>query len=121
MKVNNFILDTEGCGSKSEDAANGIEHSLKRLSVDDDAPRQLSSTSTDSGGGGVLESLANELDQRNLLILERFITSCNLHGIQRPLVNSVEGYMGDGGLGKRTLLQLLHSRSTEMLSWCRVW
>jgi hypothetical protein len=81
---------------------------MKRIS-DSDEPRQLASTATDSGGGGVLESLGDELMERNLLTDNRFIASCNLHGVQRPLVNAVEGYMGDGGLGKRTLLQLLHS------------
>jgi hypothetical protein len=81
---------------------------MKRLSISD-VPRQLASTATDSGGGGVLESFCEALEKRNRLIFKKFIASCNLHGIQRPLVNAVEAFMGDGGVGKRTLLQLLHS------------
>jgi hypothetical protein len=79
--IKNYILDTDGCGSKSKDAAAGIEHSLKIVSGSGQL-LQLASTATDSSGGGVLESLVIQLDGHNLSLLQRFIASCNLLGIQ---------------------------------------
>jgi hypothetical protein len=71
---------------------------------------------TDSGGGGVLESLGNQLKKRDLCSPTYLVASCTLHDIQIALVNLVKKAMGEGSLGARTMVQMLHSAS-DLQEW----
>jgi hypothetical protein len=66
---------------------------------------------TDSGGGGTLGSLHRSLDDNNLANDPYFILSCHLHDQQSGMWLAVKHCLGEGGLGKRTGMQLLDDLS----------
>lgn len=53
---------------------------------------------TDSGGGGPLESLF----MQDILGPEYIVASCSLHNLQTILRNTIIDVLGDGGKTKRT-------------------
>jgi hypothetical protein len=69
----------------------------------------LKGQTTDSGGGEVLELLGNQLKKRHLWSPTYLVVSCTLHAIQIALANPVKNAMGEGSLGARTMIQMLHS------------
>jgi hypothetical protein len=69
----------------------------------------LKGQTTDSGGGGVLESLGNQLKKRDLCSPTYLVASCTLHAIQIALANPVKKAMSEGSLGARAMMQMLHS------------
>jgi hypothetical protein len=69
----------------------------------------LQGQTTDSGGGGVLEDLASSLHLLNVCRPNYLTASCGLHNLQLAVANPIKQTMGEGGLDKRTALQLLHS------------
>jgi hypothetical protein len=108
-RVEKILMDVGGSGSDSKAAATAIDQSIK-MKLGDDVLQFLSGQTTDSGGGGVLESLKKEL-----ALFERvspsfyLILPCTLHGLQRSFHNAMILVLGEGGLGMRNLLQLVHS------------
>jgi hypothetical protein len=66
---------------------------------------------SDSGGGGTLYSFHRALDRNNLANDPYFVFSCALHDLQSCFALAVKAFLGDGGLGKRNGLQLLHDLS----------
>lgn len=107
-KVDTVILDIGGTESSSKGAAKAIQHTLQTKIPDYTAG--LSVGTSDSGGGGVLDSLRESLSALGLLNDDfYFVIACTLHALQIGLTNAMNEIMGEGGLGKRTLLQLLHS------------
>jgi hypothetical protein len=104
-KVRTFVLDIDASEGNSSSCGEAIDHSLKKLIY---AIKLLGQT-TDSGGGGVLEKLAEALKKRNLCQDNYAVANCTLHAIQLTLSNPVKVSFGEGGLGCRTMMQLLHS------------
>jgi hypothetical protein len=96
------------------DASEAIQHSMKK--VNNALTLLLKGQRTDSGGGGVLESLGNQLKKRDLCSPTYLVASCTLHDIQIALVNLVKKAMGEGSLGARTMVQMLHSAS-DLQEW----
>jgi hypothetical protein len=77
----------------------------------------LKGQTTDSGGGGgVLELLGNQLKKRDLCSPTDLVASCTLHAIQITLANPVKKAMGEGSLGARTMMQMLHS-AYDLQEW----
>jgi len=105
MVVKKQLLDLDGSDGASEACAFAIKHSLLKLGHD----QQLSGQTTDSGGGGVLEGLADELAKLNLCTENYIVAACSIHGLQMQLSNAVEQVIGKGGLEQRNALQMLHS------------
>ena len=103
--VRTFILDIDGSEGTSEACADAIQHSLKKIN---DVIKLLGQC-TDSGGGGVLDSLADELRTRHLTQENYLISACTLYALQLALANPVKKTFGEGGLEKRTMMQMLHS------------
>jgi hypothetical protein len=97
-QVQTFVLDIDASEGTSEGCAEAIEHSMKKLNHAI-ALLILTGQTTDSGGGGVSESLMSELNKRNL---------CR-HAIQIALANPAKKTLGEGKLGGRTMMQMLHS------------
>mmetsp|Transcript_22644 Transcript_22644/g.67005 ORF Transcript_22644/g.67005 Transcript_22644/m.67005 type:complete len:219 (+) Transcript_22644:1297-1953(+) len=62
----------------------------------------------DSGGGGVLECLAECLKKLGVTTQVYLVANCTLHAVQRTLANPVKAVFGDGGLEKRNVMQLIH-------------
>jgi hypothetical protein len=57
----------------------------------------------------VLDSLHRSLQERQLTRPFYLVASCGLHNLQLSIANPIKTTMGDGGLDKRTVMQLLHS------------
>ena len=110
-KVEEFLLDIDISDKTSEDAAKAIQHSLKKLFPQEDI--KLAGITTDSGGGGTLESLAAELKKLDLCTPDFLVLSCSLHNLQTCLRNAVVEHLDEGGKTekgefKRNVMQLLH-------------
>jgi len=104
MKVIKQMTDMDASDGTSEDCAIAIKHSLLKL-----GELLLAGQATDSGGGGVLEGLANELSKLNLCAADCVIAACSIHALQLQLANAAKQVLGEGGLGKRNAMQMLHS------------
>jgi hypothetical protein len=65
--------------------------------------------STDSGGGGVLGGLAREMAKQGLCLLIYLVANCCMHNLQLQLLVPTKTVLGNGGLEKRSTMQLLHS------------
>jgi hypothetical protein len=109
-KVQMFTLDVDASEGMTADCAQAIQHSLKKVNGILEA-LLLSGTTTDSGGGGVLEKLAEELNLRDLCKEGNVfqIANCTLHAIQLALSNPVKIAFLEGSLGSRSMMQALHS------------
>lgn len=99
------ILDIDASEGSTENCADAIEFSMKKLGGN----VKLQGQTTDSGGGGVLDGLADLLGTRGLCHRNYTTTSCSLHNLQLSLANPVKELIGEGGLEKKNVLQLLHS------------
>jgi hypothetical protein len=107
-QVKTFVLDIDASEGTSEGCAEAIQHSMKKLN-NTLALLILTGQTTDSGGGGVLESLMEELKKRDLCTPTYLVASCTLHAIQIALANPVKKTLGEGALGARAMMQMLHS------------
>lgn len=108
-RVASFCLDNDPTGGTSEATACAVAHSLK-TKVWEDVLSELQGQSTDSGGGGVLHSLRDGLQSYGYVSLYLyFVLPCTIHAWQRALQNGMQSVFGLGGLGRRNLLQLVHS------------
>jgi hypothetical protein len=97
-------LDIDGSEGTTDQCANAIRASLLKVSV-----TKLSGQTTDSGGGGVLDGLAAALASRTLCVPNYLVASCSLHNLQLTITKPIKDTMGEGGLEKRNIMQLLHS------------
>lgn len=98
-------------GPSTDDGVKAIIHALKKVGVHggENDRFKLRGSTTDSGGAMTLESLADPLMDRQ--IGERMlIANCTMHCVQLQLSNPMILLMGDGALGKRNVMQMLHSQ-----------
>ena len=106
------LLDIDASGGTSADCAAAIRASMNKLKVhDDDDTHLLYGTGTDSGGGGVLESLHNHMKQLGLCAPdeEYLVANCCIHSLQVQLSNAVKETFGEGKIDRVNAMQLLHS------------
>jgi hypothetical protein len=106
-KVQTFVLDIDASEGTSEGCAEAIQHSMKK--VHNTIALLLKGQTTDSGGGCVFESLGKQSQKRGLCNATYLVASCTLHAIQIALANPVKKAKGEGSLGARTMMQMLHS------------
>jgi hypothetical protein len=76
--------------------------------VDNTIALLLKGQTIESGGGGVLVLPGKQLQKRGLCNATYLVASCTLHAIQIALANPVKKAMGEGSLGARTMMQMLH-------------
>jgi len=105
------VLDIDGSGGTTEACALAIQASMNKLKAnDEDTTHLLAGQSTDSGGGGVLESLHEEMKALGLCWLHNYlIANCCIHGLQLQLSNGIKEALGEGGLDNVNVMQMLHS------------
>ena len=105
------VLDIDGSGGTTLACALAIKASINKLKVnDDDQTHLIAGQSTDSGGGGVLEKLAEEMQALGLCWLHNhLIANCCMHGLQLQLSNGIKAAFGEGGLENINGMQMLHS------------
>jgi len=111
LRAQTQLLDTDASGGTSLDCAKAIRASMNKLKTHDDAPtHKLCGQCADSGGGGVLDSLADEMRALGLLWLHNcLVANCTIHALQLQLRNAVMATFGSGGLDKVNETQLIHS------------
>jgi hypothetical protein len=98
------LLDIDASEGTTEDCGDAIAASLKKV-----GNIKLQGQSTDSGGGGVLDGLHQALVKRDLCRQGYLVASCSLHNLQLSVANPIKVTMGEGGLEKKNVMQLLHS------------
>lgn len=103
-RVQKQVLDIDGSEGSTDQCANAISASLAKVAV-----TKLQGQTTDSGGGGVLDGLATALNARALCRSNYLVASCSLHNLQLTLAKPMKDTMGEGGLDKRNVMQLLHA------------
>jgi len=90
-----------------------MQASMNKLKPQDNSDSHLlHGHATDSGGGGVLENLGNNVRLLpNLCAARRMykIANCTIHSINLQLSNAVKHALGEGSLEKINASQLLHS------------
>ena len=91
-----MLLDADSAGNSSKEAAEAIAHSLKsKLAAV--MPLKFRGFATDSGGGGTLHLLNDELMLQGVSDELTRVVSCSLHNLKTCLRNAVEEVFGSGG------------------------
>jgi len=118
------VLDIDASGGKTGECALAIQASMNKLKSHDDAlTHLLAGQSTDSGGGGALENLADEMRALNLLWLHNYlVANCTIHALQLQLNNGIRAALGEGGLENVNVMQMMHSvyrlqESIDLKEW----
>ena len=106
-------LDIDASGGTTQECADAIEASMNKLkAVAGAATHLLAGQGTDSGGGGVLDGLADALQAKINLCVDvndYLVANCCIHALQLQLRNAVVAVFGEGGLDKTNMMQMLHS------------
>ena len=97
-------LDMDASEGDTNACSEAIEHSLKSV-----GEIKLQGSTTDSGGGGVLESLASALQSRGICEDNYKVASCSIHAFQLTLSVPTQKVLGAGGLGVKNVMQLAHA------------
>lgn len=113
FKVDTQALGIDGSGGTDVECAATIHSSMNKLKlVDDDATHLLSGDTTDNGGGGVFDNLAQALQQMSNLCIhieDHLVGNCTVHSLQLQLANAIGSTFGKGGWYKMNEMQHLHS------------
>ena len=105
MRVIKQVGDIDGSEGTTDECAKAIVATLMKFRVE-----ELQGQTTDSGGGGVLDTLADALKLHNVCPLFGYLVgACTIHCFQLSLGNPITKCIGIGGLGQRNVMQLLHS------------
>ncbi|MGL5935022.1 MAG: hypothetical protein ACRCZI_05310 [Cetobacterium sp.] len=107
--VKKYIVDVDQTGPSTEDCAKAIAHAMKKLGCcGEDTDRfKLRGSTTDSGGGGVLENLGALLIAYKFAADNLLVAACTIHCMQLQLSNPILQLIGVGELGSKNLLQFL--------------
>jgi hypothetical protein len=110
-QVESYILDVDQTGPTTMDGVEAIQHSLKKVgcSGKNTDRFKIRSITTDSGGAMTREGLGDRLKEKNLATPDMLVGTCGAHNTQLQLSNPVLQFLGAGELGKKNLMQLLHS------------
>lgn len=98
------MLDIDASEGTTEACADAIDASMKKLTMSNNI--RLTGQSMDSGGGGVLDGLAEALQLKKDLCVDYDdykIGNCTLHALQLTLANPIKACIGEG---KRLLCML---------------
>jgi len=85
-----------------------IELNIKEL-LDTDYRIRFNAQGTDSGGGGVSESIRDVFHQMDRVAHRAYIATCAQHAHNRPFQVAFETVLGQSGLTTNSLLQFLHT------------
>lgn len=109
-------MDINGSDGDLLSCAQAIANSIYSFLGED---VKLAGQCSDSGGGVILESLANHLKTLNATVQSGVyhVANCTLHAIQLTLKTPIEAVFGKGGVDKRNVMQLVHSAYDLMKSF----
>ena len=127
QRVRVTSIGIEGAGNTTQSGAEGIDHSLTLY----DTPNhrvQVHGQGTDAGGGATREHLQEKLNEKGRVfnMLNYVQTTCTLHALNLTLSSPALLTMGEGGLKKRTALQVLHTaynlaQQYSSSEWSSLW
>jgi len=105
------VLDIDASGGTTSDCAKATEASINKLKINStDRAHLLGGQATDSGGRGVLESLADEMKSLGLCWLHNYlVANCCIHALQLQLANGIREPLGEGALDNVNVMQMLHA------------
>ena len=111
-RVSDVRVNSDGSKGKSHEVAAAIDLSMQELDAyrTDGKRTRFCVQTTDSGGGGVGQSAVDALE--DLDRIDNFVTYvliCCLHGQSKCLQNAIVGSYGDGELGAKNWMQLVHT------------
>lgn len=119
--VKTYLLDIDVTAGCTEDCGDAIANSLSVVGCkgNDTDTFKLRGSSSDSGGAGTGDGLADALKARKLTHQILLIVGCSIHCLQLQLSRPITELMGDGGLDKQNVMQMLHSAYDlqEALNW----
>ena len=109
-QVHKYLLDLDGSLSDTKACALAIRAFLEKLNLNG-RKMALEGQTTDSGGGGALDRLAEEPCTLELTVdLEKHsVGACGIHCSQLQLSNGTRELIGEGGVSNRNGAQLLHT------------
>lgn len=108
------IIDGDKTGNSSEEVADGVEFSVKKLDL---SRAQGAGICTDSGGGGTLHSVATPLKRKGILEDWASVANCGLHNISLISGRAIGGSIADKSnrnTGSLHGLQLLYAACAWM-------
>ena len=122
-EVKTLLLDVNCTDENTNEIADAIMHSLKKLFPDRTSVR-LYGQCTDSGGGGTKYALSAAMKERNLVGDFYLISTCSLHNLQTCLRNAVMNVLGEGGVDVNgapvmNCMQMLHG-AYNLQNWHEV-
>ena len=98
------IIDIDASGGTTAAVAKSIKASFAKF-----PPFKLQGQTTDSGGGGVLDKLGDDLDLVGLCHPNYKVAACCIHLLQLCLANAVKEAIGEGGVDQRNATQMCYS------------
>ena len=107
-------LDGDKCGDSSEAVAKCVQHSIRKLGLDN-ADTMMNGVTTDSGGGGTLESVARQLEGLECMDRHGLVGNCTLHNLNLELAVPFQNILMTGAQHtekseiKRDVEQLLYA------------
>ena len=109
-QVQKYSLDLDGSLSDTKACALAVRASLEKLNLNG-RKIALDGQTTDSGGGGALDRLAEEPCTLELTVDlgECSVGACGIHCLQLQLSNGTRELIGEGGVSNRNGAQLLHT------------
>mgnify|MGYP003321216558 FL=1 len=105
-----FLLDVDCTDEATNEIADALEHSIRRLVP---MGTKVLGQCTDSGGGGTKYALFRALANKNLTWNNYLVCTCYLHNLQTSSRNAVVNVLGEGGTNEKgepvmNLMQMLH-------------
>jgi hypothetical protein len=110
-EVMTYTLDVDQTGPTTADGVEAIQNSLKKVGCcgADTDNFKLQSSTTDSGGAQTRDGLAKGLMEKGLANDDLMVITCSIHNTQLQLSVPTLKLLGPGELGKKNVMQLLHS------------
>ena len=108
------LILASGVESNDKSIVHHLGHTFSQLSpyLNQGVQPQISSLSTDAGGGGgTKESCANQFEQQfgEMMFAIWYVITCMLHAHSKPLELAWKGAFGEFGNGNRTSSQFVYS------------
>ena len=105
-------LDADKSGDTSKEVADYVLHSFKKLVLDKSAVWEIT---TDSGGGGTVESVAKCLTESKLLVLGALVGNCSLHNLNLELAVPMKKFLFAPSQEKKKTSTKETARNVEQL------
>ena len=114
-RVCHAVLDSDAATSDDVSTTQGIDCSSKKIDVLAEdrviSKECMYRLTTDSSGGGTREGISEEMNKPNHFCHTPnfFVATCVLRAMNRLMQSLWETFLGNGRIGQRNQIQLLHA------------